>query len=94
MADPCEPLSECKDLDGKLLLQRAVYGPQLAFDPGAVSFGGVASRGSALRTSGVQAFTTSASVSCGVATLAASTRKPICRLRVFACRPQRCAARQ
>ncbi len=49
MADPCEPLSECKDLDGKLLLQRAVYGPQLAFDPGAVSFGGVASRGSALR---------------------------------------------
>lgn len=49
MADPCEPLSECKDLDGRLLLQRAVYGPQLAFDPGAVAVGGVASRGSALR---------------------------------------------
>jgi hypothetical protein len=30
-------------------MQRAVYGPQLAFDPGSVAFGGVASRGSALR---------------------------------------------
>ena len=49
MADPCEPLSECKDLDGRLLLHRAVYGPQLAFDPGAASFGGIAFRGAALR---------------------------------------------
>ncbi len=49
MPAPCDPLSECKDLDGRLLLQHAVYGPQLAFDPGTASVAGVAARGSALR---------------------------------------------
>jgi hypothetical protein len=49
MPDFCEPMTSCTDLDGRLLLQRAVYGPQLAFDPGSLAFGGVASRGSALR---------------------------------------------
>jgi hypothetical protein len=49
MPDFCQPLKECGDLDGKLLLQRAVYGPQLAFDPGSISLGGASSRGSAIR---------------------------------------------
>jgi hypothetical protein len=49
MAQPCDPLTTCQDLDGKLLLQRAVYGPQLAFDPGITTVGGVSTAGSALR---------------------------------------------
>ena len=31
MAD-CDPLIPCVDLDGRILLQRTVYGPQLAFN--------------------------------------------------------------
>src|SRR5499427_7731751 len=49
MADPCAPLAPCNDLDGKLLMQRSVYGPQLAFDPGTVSLAGLSTRGAALR---------------------------------------------
>ena len=49
MAQPRDPLTPCQDLDGKLLLQRAVYGPQLAFDPGVATVGGVSTAGSALR---------------------------------------------
>lgn len=49
MADPCAPLAPCNDLDGKLLIQRSVYGPQLAFDPGTVSLAGLSTRGAALR---------------------------------------------
>jgi hypothetical protein len=49
MADPCAPLAPCNDLDGKLLMQRSVYGPQLAFDPGTVPLAGLATRGAALR---------------------------------------------
>jgi hypothetical protein len=49
MADLCAPLPDCQNLDGRLLLRRAVYGPQLAFDPGPVPLVGVAARGSALR---------------------------------------------
>ncbi len=49
MADPCAPLAPCNDLDGKLLVQRSVYGPQLAFDPGTVSLAGLSTRGAALR---------------------------------------------
>lgn len=49
MAQPCDPLTPCQDLDGKLLLQRAVYGPQLAFDPGVTTVGGASTAGSALR---------------------------------------------
>lgn len=33
MADMCKVLDECSDLDGRLLLQRTVYGPQFGFDP-------------------------------------------------------------
>jgi len=49
MADPCAPLAPCNDLDGKLLMQRSVYGPQLAFDPGTVPLAGLSTRGAALR---------------------------------------------
>ncbi|MFZ5624490.1 MAG: hypothetical protein ACOY71_08670 [Gemmatimonadota bacterium] len=49
MADPCGPISPCTDLDGRLLLRRSVYGPQLAFDPGAVSLEGLPLQGAALR---------------------------------------------
>ena len=49
LAQPCDPLTPCQDLDGKLLLQRAVYGPQLAFDPGVTTVGGASTAGSALR---------------------------------------------
>jgi hypothetical protein len=49
MADPCAPLAPCHDLDGKLLFQRSVYGPQLAFDPSTVSLQGLSTRGAALR---------------------------------------------
>jgi hypothetical protein len=49
MADPCGPLAPCNDLDGKLLIGRSVYGPQLTFDPGSVSLAGLSTRGSALR---------------------------------------------
>lgn len=49
MAQPCDPLTPCQDLDGKLLLQRAVYGPQLAFDPGVTTVGGASTAGSAVR---------------------------------------------
>lgn len=49
MADPCAPLPPCNDLDGKLLVQRSVYGPQLAFDPGTVPLAGLSTRGAALR---------------------------------------------
>jgi len=31
MAD-CDPLIQCVDLDGRILLQRTVYGPQFAFN--------------------------------------------------------------
>ena len=49
MADPCAPLAPCNDLDGKLLMQRSVYGPPLAFDPGTVPLAGLSTRGAALR---------------------------------------------
>ena len=37
----CDPLIQCVDLDGRILLQRTVYGPQLGFnaDPGALAAG-------------------------------------------------------
>jgi hypothetical protein len=40
MAD-CDPLVQCVDLDGRILLQRTVYGPQFAFnaDAGALASG-------------------------------------------------------
>lgn len=31
MPSECDPLVQCDDLDGRILLQRTVYGPQLAF---------------------------------------------------------------
>lgn len=48
MSDLCSPLPECDNLDGRLLLRRAVYGPQLTFDPGPVPLIGAVARGSAL----------------------------------------------
>jgi len=44
MAD-CDPLIQCVDLDGRILLQRTVYGPQFAFNADA---GGLAT-GAGLR---------------------------------------------
>ena len=38
MAD-CDPLIQCVDLDGRILLQRTVYGPQLAFNADAGGLG-------------------------------------------------------
>ena len=32
MPSECDPLVQCDDLDGRILLQRTVYGPQLAFN--------------------------------------------------------------
>jgi hypothetical protein len=49
MPDVCSPLPNCDDLDGRLLLRRAVYGPQLVFDPGPVPLAGLTARGTALR---------------------------------------------
>src|SRR5262249_39399503 len=33
----CDPLIPCDDLDGRILLQRTVYGPQLAFSADATA---------------------------------------------------------
>ena len=49
MSDICSPLPKCEDLDGRLLLRRAVYGPQLVFDPGPVPLVGATAQGAALR---------------------------------------------
>jgi hypothetical protein len=49
MAEPCDPLAPCKDLDGTMLVRRAIYGPQLTFNPDQPSPLGVATRGAALR---------------------------------------------
>ena len=37
MPSECDPLVQCDDLDGRILLQRTVYGPQLAFNADASS---------------------------------------------------------
>jgi hypothetical protein len=49
MPEPCDQLVPCKDLDGTLLVRRAIYGPQLTFNPDQPSPLGVATRGAALR---------------------------------------------
>jgi hypothetical protein len=49
MAAPCDPLAPCNDLDGTLLVRRAVYGPQLTFNPDQPSLAGLSTRGAALR---------------------------------------------
>ena len=49
LSDLCAPLDHCQDLDGRLLLRRAFYGPQLVFDPGPLPLGAVTARGASLR---------------------------------------------
>jgi hypothetical protein len=49
MSEFCSPLPRCESLDGRLLLRRAVYGPQLVFDPGPVPLLGVIGQGASLR---------------------------------------------
>ena len=49
MAEPCGPLAPCNDLDGTMLVRRAVYGPQLTFNPDQPSLAGLPTRGAALR---------------------------------------------
>ena len=48
-ADLCSPFDACDDLDGRVLLQRAAYGPPLVADNETLPFGALALRGAAVR---------------------------------------------
>ena len=48
LSDLCAPLDHCQDLDGRLLLRRAFYGPQLVFDPGPLPLEAVTARGAGM----------------------------------------------
>ncbi len=48
MPDSCTPLQQCKDLDGRMLLQRTIYGPQFGFMPQA-NLMGMSAAGAGIR---------------------------------------------